>query len=124
GPAARQVHGRPERAIRAGRRRSHGGRPMNPCPYRGLMPYREQDARFFFGRTRECETILDNLAAWRLTVLYGPSGVGKSSLLQAGVSHEIRRQTAQSKEQGQVPEFSIAILRAWRDHPLAGIERV
>ena len=41
----------------------------------------------FFGREREIEVIAANLVASRLTVLYGPSGVGKTSLLRAGVVH-------------------------------------
>ena len=41
----------------------------------------ELDALFFFGREREREVIVANLLASRLTVLYGESGVGKSSLL-------------------------------------------
>ena len=55
------------------------------CPYRGLMPYTEEDAEFFFGRDRDTRLIIDNLKAYRITVLYGPSGVGKSSVLHAGV---------------------------------------
>ena len=54
-------------------------------PYRGLRPYTEADAAFFFGREAEEEIIAANLLAARLTLLYGPSGVGKSSVLLAGV---------------------------------------
>ena len=54
-------------------------------PYRGLMPYEEEDAPFFFGRDAERKIIAANLVAARLTLLYGESGVGKSSVLRAGV---------------------------------------
>ena len=56
-------------------------------PYRGLAPFEdtELDALYFFGRERDTEIVVANLIASRLTVLYGPSGVGKSSLLFATV---------------------------------------
>ena len=55
------------------------------APYRGLTPYTETDAAYFFGRTAEITTITANLEVSRLTLLYGPSGVGKTSVLRAGV---------------------------------------
>ena len=62
------------------------------APYRGLAPFgdTELDALFFFGRERETEIAVANLLASRLTMLYGPSGVGKSSLLRAGVARRVR----------------------------------
>ena len=53
-------------------------------PYKGLTPFEdsELDVLFFFGRERERELIEANLMASRLTVLYGETGVGKSSVLQ------------------------------------------
>lgn len=63
---------------------------MLPCPYVGLRPFRESDYPFFFGRDREIRVIASNLQAQPLTVLYGPSGVGKSSVLQAGVMPRLR----------------------------------
>ena len=48
-------------------------------PYQGLIPYTIEDAPFFFGRSAERELIVANLIAGRLTLLYGASGVGKSS---------------------------------------------
>src|SRR4029079_7529507 len=41
-------------------------------------------------REPEIAAVPANLLANRLTVLYGPSGVGKSSLLRAGVARELR----------------------------------
>jgi len=63
---------------------------MELCPYKGLLPYREQDAKYFFGRDTERRLIRDNLRASRLTLLYGASGTGKSSVLGAGVAHDLK----------------------------------
>jgi len=64
---------------------------MRDSPYQGVSPFAEKDAAFFFGRETETRVISANLRTRRLTLLYGPSGVGKSSLLQAGVVHEFRK---------------------------------
>ena len=63
-----------------------------PSPFKGLAAFEdsELDALFFFGREREREIVVANLVASRLTVLYGESGVGKTSLLAAGVARELR----------------------------------
>jgi WD40 repeat protein len=65
-------------------------------PYKGLASFSdtELDALLFFGRERERDTIVANVLASKLTVLYGPSGVGKSSLLGAGVAQALRSQKA------------------------------
>ncbi|MFJ4585215.1 nSTAND1 domain-containing NTPase [Streptomyces echinatus] len=56
------------------------------CPYRGLEPFTAAHARWFKGRDKAVEQVLANLAGERrLTLLLGPSGSGKSSLIQAGV---------------------------------------
>src|SRR5689334_23874194 len=61
-------------------------------PFKGLAAFddSELDALFFFGREREREVLVANLLASRLTVLYGESGVGKSSLLGAAVVRDLR----------------------------------
>jgi len=63
-------------------------------PYRGLAAMSEADSDFFFGRERETCDVLAALggAAERLPVLLGNSGVGKSSLAQAGVLAAMKRQ--------------------------------
>ena len=63
------------------------------CPYKGLQPYTAADRPFFFGRERDEEIIASNLYAARLTVLYGASGVGKSSVLLAGVVPELSQKS-------------------------------
>jgi WD40 repeat protein len=64
-------------------------------PYKGLAPFGDTDldALLFFGRERDGEIVVANLLASRLTVLYGASGVGKSSLLRAAVARRLRRES-------------------------------
>ena len=63
-------------------------------PYRGLAAMEEKDSDYFFGRERETVDVLTALAASgdRLPVLLGNSGVGKSSLAQAGTLATLKRQ--------------------------------
>ena len=63
-----------------------------PTPFKGLAAFQdtELDALLFYGREREREVVVANLLASRLTVLYGASGVGKTSLLRAAVVQRFR----------------------------------
>jgi len=83
-------------------------------PYIGLVPYDEGDSAFFFGRSVEVAIVAANLRASPLTILYGPSGVGKTSLLMAGVVHALREQAATAA--GESP-FAVCVFRSWRDDP-------
>ncbi len=94
---------------------------LPPSPYKGLMPYTEADTAFFFGREAEREIIAANLLAARLTLLYGPSGVGKSSVLLAGVVGDLRRRARENLADDDAPGFAVVVVRSWRDDPLATI---
>ncbi|GII03917.1 hypothetical protein Pta02_59250 [Planobispora takensis] len=62
-----------------------GARPEPRAqPYVGLRAFRREDCVRFFGRDRESHEVADLWQANRLTILYGASGVGKTSLIQAG----------------------------------------
>ena len=54
-------------------------------PYPGLLHFTREDARFFFGRELEVESLLRQLRRPRLRAVIGPSGAGKSSFLRAGL---------------------------------------
>ena len=62
---------------------------VGSTPYRGLRPYLAADAEYFFGRSREVKQLIASAFSNPLTVVYGPSGVGKSSVLNAGLLHQI-----------------------------------
>jgi hypothetical protein len=88
--------------------------PAPKSPYVGLVPFDEDDAGFFFGRSQEIGIVSANLRSARLTIVYGPSGVGKSSLLQAGVVHGLREATRAGES--DVP-FAVCTVRSWHDDP-------
>ena len=75
-PTAATVHPFPARAGRPGDERS---------PYPGLSAFTEDDAEFFFGREGEVAQLWRKITSRRLLAVIGPSGVGKSSLLRAGL---------------------------------------
>ncbi|HLU75433.1 MAG TPA: tetratricopeptide repeat protein [Nonomuraea sp.] len=54
-------------------------------PYVGLRSYSREDHARFFGRSGRAYELAVKWQAHRLTTLYGPSGVGKTSVLEAGV---------------------------------------
>jgi WD40 repeat protein len=80
-------------------------------PYKGLASFEdsELDALLFFGREREVAAVAANVLANRLTVLYGPSGVGKSSLLGAGVARRLR----------ELSGAPVVVHDAWAEDPAA-----
>jgi len=58
--------------------------PLPEAPYRGLPPYRFCDQAIFFERARDAERLVRLVTMYRGSLLYGESGVGKSSLINAG----------------------------------------
>jgi len=81
------------------------------CPYRGLASFGEADAKFFFGRSNEIRTAIAHLDAWPLLAVIGPSGVGKSSFVHAGLVPAIRAAGG---------NWQVRVLRPGR-HPLQSL---
>jgi WD40 repeat protein len=77
-------------------------------PYKGLAAFDDTDldALLFFGRETDTEVIAANLLASRFTVLYGATGVGKSSVLRAGVVRRVR---------SLAPDALVVVHDTWAD---------
>ena len=95
---------------------------MKDSPYVGLNSFGIADAEYFFGREVESRTLEDNLCSSRLTLLYGPTGVGKTSLLTAGMMSNLERASRRNVERREgKPGFLPVMFRAWQADPSAGI---
>jgi DNA-binding SARP family transcriptional activator len=66
-------------------------RTVGECPYRGLSPFREADAPFFFGREAFTERLAQAVHSRPMVaVIVGSSGSGKSSAVFAGLLPQLR----------------------------------
>ena len=63
------------------------GCPLAPAtsPYKGLRAFEKEDRDLFFGRTNAVRKLMDAVDAFALVPVVGSSGIGKSSLVQAGL---------------------------------------
>jgi TonB family protein len=60
-------------------------------PYPGMRPFEPSDSAIFFGQDENIEVLIENLGRARFVAVLGESGVGKSSLVKAGLIPELRR---------------------------------
>ncbi len=94
---------------RSGRQLAEG-----ESPYPGLGAFQEADADRFFGRGRDIVRMVARVREQPLTAVVGPSGVGKSSFVRAGVGPAL-------KASGE--GWDVVTLRPGR-HPLATLASV
>jgi hypothetical protein len=86
-------------------------------PFLGLDYYDERFGDWFFGREAERGQIITNLQAAPLTLLHAESGVGKSSLLRAGVAWRLRALARDHPDARDVP----VVFSAWKADPVSGL---
>ncbi|WP_232376866.1 nSTAND1 domain-containing NTPase [Amycolatopsis aidingensis] len=93
------------------------------CPYRGLQPFQEQDARFFHGRERQVQQLVELTGQHPVVMVIGASGSGKSSLVRAGLLPALRRQNVALTVFRPSPGIAPADLLAHALAPVVGGER-
>ncbi len=62
-------------------------------PYLGLRPFEAKDQATFFGRKAATDSLCERVKHQPLTLVVGPSGSGKSSLVRAGLFPRLRSET-------------------------------
>jgi WD40 repeat protein len=97
--------------------------PPPATPFKGLTSYAEEDAPYFFGREEVVNSVIARVQAWRHTLLYGASGVGKSSVLHAGVAYQLREDARRKIAAGEHPEYCVVVFNEWPDDPVQGLLR-
>jgi WD40 repeat protein len=90
-------------------------------PYFGLEFYDAQYGAWFFGRETESDKVAANLQAARLTVLHAESGVGKSSLLRAGVAWRMGRLAEDRAARHRPVRFVPVVFSYWKGDPVADL---
>jgi hypothetical protein len=63
------------------------------CPFQGLAPLDTTHASLFFGRETLTQTLVKKVGETRFCALVGASGIGKTSILRAGLMHQLNQQT-------------------------------
>jgi hypothetical protein len=94
----------------------------NPWP--GLAAFTEDLAAYYCGRTEETEDLFRRVKRKLLTTLFSMSGLGKTSLLQAGLFPILRREgyrpvPIRLDYQPEAPAFSDPLTKALEDADLA-----
>ncbi len=82
-------------------------------PYRGLLPFREQDAGLFFGRKRFVDELVEKVrrrTPTNVVAVVGRSGSGKSSIVYAGLFPALRREQ-RSSASGRCGRLSTSAVR-------------
>ena len=85
------------------------------APYPGPRPFSGDDSDIFCGRNREISDLLNLVLTYRIVVLHSQSGAGKTSLINAGLSHHLSSQRIEmlrARVGGQVPpSYSVTEIR-------------
>ena len=58
---------------------------LRKLPYKFLQSFEEQDVDIFFGRDHDIDRAIEKLLSSKLMILFGGGGVGKTSLIRAGI---------------------------------------
>jgi hypothetical protein len=80
------------------------------APFIGARPFAKNEWQLFHGRDRDTALIAARVLAEQLVVVCGPSGVGKSSILEAGLKRYLEKFNIDMRSESQ-PGACLAALR-------------
>ena len=102
-----KLHERLDRRRPRSHRRKRDLTLLRGGPYRFLDHFDVEDVDFFFGREEDTRTLIGMIENSPVVVLFGRSGIGKTSLLRAGV---MARLSEKSTEDGDDEESAAGFL--------------
>ncbi len=88
------------------------------CPYKGLAYFdcNEEDPKYFYGREKLTDKLLDHVRQSNFLAIVGASGSGKSSVLRAGLIYQLQ----QGRKLSGSDQWQIYIVRPG-EHPLQSL---
>jgi uncharacterized protein YjbI with pentapeptide repeats/energy-coupling factor transporter ATP-binding protein EcfA2 len=88
------------------------------CPYKGLEYFdcNDEDPKYFYGREELTDRLLDQVRQGNFLAIAGASGSGKSSVLRAGLIHQLK----QGRRLSGSDRWQILILQPG-EHPLQSL---
>ncbi|MBD1998450.1 pentapeptide repeat-containing protein [Leptolyngbya sp. FACHB-541] len=88
------------------------------CPYKGLRYFdcNEEDPKYFHGRRALTDQLLDHVRQSNFVAIVGASGSGKSSVLRAGLLHQLK----QGRRLSSSDQWKICIILPG-EHPLQAL---
>jgi len=91
------------------------------CPYKGLTYFdcNEEDPKYFYGRTALTDQLLEKVRQGNFLAVLGASGSGKSSVVRAGLLHQLKLGQRLSGSQ----DWQLYIFRPG-EHPLKRLAEV
>ncbi len=63
----------------------------NQSPFKFLAPYQQEDVKIFYGRNEDTNKLVKAFKKSSFVILYGPSGSGKSSLINCGLLKNLQK---------------------------------
>jgi hypothetical protein len=99
------------------------------CPFPGLAPFEMHHADLFFGREAITQSLINQTQSAPFCALVGASGIGKTSILQAGLRASLVKPRANVRSQWQVRYLSLGsaplqdLATAFVDDHSVGISR-
>ncbi|HAZ44468.1 MAG TPA: hypothetical protein DDW76_09425 [Cyanobacteria bacterium UBA11369] len=96
----------------------HGIRE-NICPYRGLeyFDFNDEDPKYFYGRTALTNQLLEKVHQSNFLAVLGASGSGKSSVVRAGLLHQLKQGALSGSERWTIYKPFVP-----GEHPIKSIE--
>ena len=86
-------------------------------PYKGLRAFDETDAADFYGRAALVDELVHAVGDRRLVAVVGPSGIGKSSVVKAGLVRRSAAERCRDRNRGSSPTCSPARTRTRSSPP-------
>ncbi|MCI4667768.1 MAG: hypothetical protein MRZ79_06370 [Bacteroidia bacterium] len=90
--------------------------------YPGIKPFSFEDKEVFHGRGEALNIVLNNLQYYKLLVLHGKSGMGKTSLIEAGIIPELKGSNRSEEISNGLTPIKIRLTSFSHENPRTPLE--